>query len=94
MAIINPVTRVGIASGRSTSEDRVCRPGKRKRTSTHASATPITAFRIAASPEVISVSQIACQACGIASASRNEAKPPPNPRVTTAATGITTNAPR
>jgi hypothetical protein len=92
VAIISPVTSVGIASGTSTSDERMFRPGKRKRTRTHARATPITPFRVAASAEVIRVSHIACHALGIAIAWRNEPRPSPKPRVTTAPTGITTNA--
>ncbi len=56
------MTSVGIASGRSTTDDNRFRPGNRYRTRLYARATPMTAFRSAAMADVISVRRIAAHA--------------------------------
>jgi hypothetical protein len=92
--IMTPHTSVGIASGRSTTVDKMRRPGNRYRTMTHASVVPITALIAATIVAVTSVSWIAAHAPGAAIACVKVENPSPNPFVTIAATGSTTRAPR
>ena len=91
---ITPVTRVGIARGRSTIAESARLPRNEYRTRTYASIVPITALINAAKVDVIRVRRIAAMPPGTSSAVRIPVSPSPKPFVTTAATGNATIAPR
>ena len=78
-ASISPVTSVGIASGRSTSDDSTRRPGKRNPHQHVGERVPITPLITAAIVEVNSVRRIASHATGSRTARGGARAPPRSP---------------
>ncbi len=83
-----------IANGRSTIADTSVLPRQRPRTSASARPTPKTVFSGTAIATIMQVSQNACWASGVVTASKAAPTPCSNVRKKTIATGIASSAAR